>query len=140
MRALDALARSLLKRARVPESQVWGIGCSGYCGVRHFSDESIWKAEFTLNGINNSNPVYSIGSWSRVPNGVAEQVALFSDLGYESDGSDTYQNPWVLTAEHEVWFWNGSSFTNARPPEPIIALTDHNALGASGQVYAWIID
>jgi len=112
---------------------MWGIGCSGDCGMRHFDDDSIWKAEFTI-----GNGGYSIGSWSRMNGGVAQQPAVFSDLGTSADGTDTYQNVWILTAEEEVWYWDGNgTWTNAKPPEPIMAITDHNVLGVSGQVYAW---
>jgi len=120
-------------RVSASPNHFWGIGCSGNCGMRHFDDDSIWTAEATITGGG-----VSMGAWSRMNGGVAQQPAVFTDLGTAGDGSDTYQNPWILTAEEEVWYWNGNgTWTNAKPPEPIMAITDHNVLGVSGQVYAW---
>jgi hypothetical protein len=121
--------------------QFWSIGCDGLpCGEGPFyADSSIWNANGSFWY---QAPQLQLTSWTR-ESGAAAAVALFTEppnSQTRNDGTNTVQIPWILTAEGAVWHQQSPGWFHVATPENMISITDHHALGKSGQVYTWTGD
>jgi hypothetical protein len=131
---------------------VWSMGCGSACSRGPFNplsnnpDGNIFTSNFEFFVDYSSSTLDTYTSpWTHLP-GAAIQVSLFTDppvSGTLGNGSNTVQNPWVVTSEGAIYFWNQGEYTWVRAPffpdgyQSALWLTDHYALDDASNVWAW---